>query len=699
MSTPPNRPSSDDLDLGETIRGLNSEMVLFNRFKTRRILGRGGMGVVWLAEDQACGRDVALKFMPEIVSMDATAVNDLRKETRNGLLLSHPNVVQMQDLVEDGPSAAIVMEFVDGSTLAQMRLLQPNHVFEAATLQPYVNQLLDALEYAHKEVKLTHRDLKPANLMVNSNDQLKVADFGIASCVRDSVSRISLKANSAGTLVYASPQQLMGEVPKPSDDIYSVGATLYELLTGKPPFYAGNIMQQVETKVPPRLTERRTEFGTEGEPVPKAWEDVIAACLEKEVRDRPADIAAIRDGLAGRPFKRGSGETKKAAPRPARKGGGAASPALPPWALGAIAAVVILGGILYWYQGIYAPAEALRAKELAASMTKKKEAQAAADLEARRHAEADAVLASFKTDIADAQVAETTKTSAKDKLGLWSALAIKLDEYKYPYGDDAIALRAIAKTKVTEWTAKQMEEKEAYGKLVADKTKALELLRADSAKKGRGAGPILKGWETFVAGWKEADFNPAYGREHEALIKEAHDAVELWKTRKANETPATKMADAEMLFADGPCAVWDKDEKLAALKLIQNVLKSSAEVTKFNRVPDGKYDQEMHEGIVAYQLSKDLPATGKLDSDTLVAMQVPTNERPKVAMARVQAEGGKGGGGRSSGGGQASSGAAEWTKWLPGGSAGIPAGTPVPVPGGAPGVPRGAFGIPTFLRP
>ena len=133
MSTPTNRQSSDDLDLGETIRGLNSEMVLFNRFKTRRILGRGGMGVVWLAEDQTCGRDVALKFMPEIVSMDATAVNDLRKETRNGLLLSHPNVVQMQDLVEDGPSAAIVMEFVDGSTLAQMRLLQPNHVFEAST--------------------------------------------------------------------------------------------------------------------------------------------------------------------------------------------------------------------------------------------------------------------------------------------------------------------------------------------------------------------------------------------------------------------------------------------------------------------------------------------------------------------------------------------------------------------------------------
>lgn len=693
MSTHPIRSASDDLDFGDTIRSLNSEMVLFDRFKTKRILGRGGMGVVWLAEDMMVRRDVALKFMPEVVSMDAAAVNDLRKETRNGLLLSHPNVVQMQDLVEDGPSAAIVMEYVDGSTLAQMRLQQPNHVFEAATLQPYLNQLLDALEYAHKEVRLFHRDLKPANLMVNSADQLKVADFGIASCVRDSVSRISMKANSAGTLVYASPQQLMGEVPKAADDIYSLGATLYELLTGKPPFYAGNIMQQVETKVPPRIMERRNEFGVEGEAVPKAWEDIIAACLEKDVKDRPADIAAIREGLAGRPFKRGSGETRKAAARPLRKGEAPARAPLPAWVYPVAGAVVLVGGTLYWYQGIYVPAEAQRMRDRAAAIAKARSDMEAADREAKKRREADATLAAYKTEIGDTEMTEASKSNAKEKHALWAALSIKLEEYKYPYGEDATALRAKVKTKEAEWKAREADENESYNKVVADKTRALEQLRTDAANKDKGAGPILKGWEAYVASWKDSDFNRAYGREHEALIQEARDAVTTWKARKEAESPKTAFSDAEMLFADGPCAVWDKDEKLAALKLIQNVLKSSSQVTGFNRSPDGKYDQAMHDAIVAYQLNKDIPANGKLDALTLKTMQVPTSERPKAAMARAQSSGGGGGGRTSSGGGSSGgSSAPDWVKWLPGGTKGVPSGAPAPM-----GPRPGMFGIP-FIR-
>ncbi|MFZ4592883.1 MAG: serine/threonine-protein kinase [Verrucomicrobiaceae bacterium] len=692
MSTPPTRPASDDLDLGETIRGLNSEMILFNRFRTKRVLGRGGMGVVWLAEDQAMKRDVALKFMPEIVSMDVTAVNDLRKETRNGLLLSHPNVVQMQDLVEEDTSAAIVMEYVDGTTLAQLRLQQPNHVFEVATLRPYLNQLLDALEYAHKEVKLFHRDLKPANLMVNTADQLKVADFGIASCVRDSVSRISMKANSAGTLVYASPQQLMGEVPKAADDIYSLGATLFELLTGKPPFYAGNIMQQVETKTPPRVTERRTEFGIEGDAVPKEWEDVIAACLEKELTDRPADVTAIRDGLAGKPFKRGSGETKKAMVRPTKRGEAMRLPLLPAWALGAMAVILVLGGALYWYQGIYLPAETQKANARLAAIAKAKTEAAAAELEAKKRRAADADLASYKMEIADAEVSESAQTNAKDKHALWVPLSIRLKEYKYPYGEDANDLRAQVETKLNEWAKKETEESDAYKKLVADKTKVIEGLRADSAKKDRGAGPILKGWESFVATWKDNEFIAAYGKDHEALIQEARDAVTTWTAKKEAESPKTAFADAEMLFADGPCAVWDKDEKFAALKMIQNVLKTSSNITKFTRTPDGKYDQSMHDAILAYQLSKEMPAHGKLDGITLTAMQVPTHERPKVAIARAQSPDGSSG--RGSSGASAQSGGAEWTKWLPGnGLIPTPIGRGSPAAGPIPGI----FDFP-FLR-
>jgi eukaryotic-like serine/threonine-protein kinase len=124
-----------------------------------------------------------------------------------------------------------------------------------------VRQLCEALDYAHREAKIVHRDLKPANLMLDGQGDLKVADFGIAASVSDTVSRASVQASSSGTPVYMSPQQMMGEDPAVSDDIYAVGATLYELLTGKPPFHSGNIVVQVQSKVAAPVNERRAALG------------------------------------------------------------------------------------------------------------------------------------------------------------------------------------------------------------------------------------------------------------------------------------------------------------------------------------------------------------------------------------------------------------------------------------------------------
>lgn len=257
-----------NLDFQATRVGLGEDIVVFSRFRLKRILGRGGMGVVWLADDQQLQREVAIKFMPDLVAGDQSALQDVRRETRNGMRLSHQNVVTMYDLVEENQSAAIVMEFVNGPHLDAMRRSQTNQVFEASGLAKYVHQLLDALEYAHSTVEMVHRDLKPVNLMVNQDDVLKVTDFGIARNLQDTMSRISMKLNSAGTLVYMSPQQLMGEAPSTSDDIYAIGATIYELLTGKPPFHTGDIATQVEGRIPPRMSERRQEFGVHGEAIP-----------------------------------------------------------------------------------------------------------------------------------------------------------------------------------------------------------------------------------------------------------------------------------------------------------------------------------------------------------------------------------------------------------------------------------------------
>ncbi|MCB1094229.1 MAG: PEGA domain-containing protein, partial [Verrucomicrobiae bacterium] len=148
-----------------------------------------------------------------------------------------------------------------------------------------------------------HRDIKPANLILTETNQLKVTDFGIARNITDSVSRLSMRGNdSSGTPGYMSPQQAMGDRAAVADDVYSIGATLYDLLTSRPPFYSGDIPLQILNKVPPSIEDRRVELGiVSRQPVPDDWEEVIAACLEKSPRARPASVSEIKDRLGAPP--------------------------------------------------------------------------------------------------------------------------------------------------------------------------------------------------------------------------------------------------------------------------------------------------------------------------------------------------------------------------------------------------------------
>ena len=299
MSTPTS-PDSPDLSFEATLRGLKSGQKVFgNRYTLLRLLGRGGMGVVWLARDDELGRDIALKFLPEYVATDKAAMQDLKEETKKTLDLTHPHIVRTYTFLTDAEAemAAIAMEHVDGLNLSDLRLDQESRVFEVmdAQFQRWVGHLCGALAYAHAKKRIVHRDLKPSNLMVNSEGELKVSDFGIARSLTESRTRLSRQSGaSGGTLPYMSPQQALGERPTESDDIYSLGATLYELLTGKPPFYSGEIFEQIKTKEPPPITERRAELNVQSnQPVPDQWERAVLACLAKKPADRPASIAAL----------------------------------------------------------------------------------------------------------------------------------------------------------------------------------------------------------------------------------------------------------------------------------------------------------------------------------------------------------------------------------------------------------------------
>jgi serine/threonine protein kinase len=279
---------------GQTMRGVVGGTQLFKRFTLQKVLGRGGMGIVWLARDDRLERLVALKLVPDAVCFDASAQEELKRETRKSLMLTHPNIVRIFDFIEDERTAAISMEYVDGATLSYLRVQKPSKCFEVRELAPWVTSLCDALAYAHDSARLVHRDLKPANLMVNSRSELKITDFGIACTLRESMRCVSVHSSSGGTLNYMSPQQMLGEDPSPSDDVYALGATLYEMLSSKPPFYGGDVASQVREVIAPTMTQRRTKFEIAGEPIPKQWEETIASCLAKNPERRPqtpADVA------------------------------------------------------------------------------------------------------------------------------------------------------------------------------------------------------------------------------------------------------------------------------------------------------------------------------------------------------------------------------------------------------------------------
>lgn len=349
--------SMDELDLGQTIRGFAAGDKMFNRYTLKAVLGRGGMGIVWRAFDEELERDVALKFLPELLVLDKAAMDELKRETKRSLELTHHHIVRIYDFAQDNRSACISMEYVDGQTLSALRVEKENKVFEVDELAPLVEQACDALEYAHVKAKIVHRDFKPSNLMLNSRGELKVTDFGIARSLSDSVSMIS--ARTSGTLVYMSPQQLDGERANPADDIYSLGATIYELLTSKPPFYSGGIERQIHEKTPSSIAARRSELNIASDKaIPPQWETAIAACLAKDVAMRPQSARDVAQRLGLSVPQYGRATASAAAPTLTKTPVSAATakPATRKLVVAAaFGALVLIGGGLGWYFGIYAP--------------------------------------------------------------------------------------------------------------------------------------------------------------------------------------------------------------------------------------------------------------------------------------------------------------------------------------------------------
>ncbi len=286
---------------------LHSGMRLFHgRYELGRQLGVGGMGMVWLAKDHELdGQLVALKFLPGVRAWSEIDLSRLRKEVRASLQLRDPRVVATYGLAHEPPYAAMVMEYVDGVTLKQALEQSPEGCFEPETVMHWMRELVAALKYLHGTAHRVHRDIKPANVMLAKLDQpgqpepVKLMDFGISEDTRHTLSQHTVQhpgMGSSHTLACASPSQLDGHPAEEQDDIYSLGALLYELLTGRPPFFRGNadlVASQIRQVPPALLEKRRAELLHEGvisgtlRPIPIAWEQLVADCLAKQPEARP----------------------------------------------------------------------------------------------------------------------------------------------------------------------------------------------------------------------------------------------------------------------------------------------------------------------------------------------------------------------------------------------------------------------------
>jgi serine/threonine protein kinase len=265
-------------------------MVLAGRYRLERVLGRGGMGEVWLGRDQSVlQRDVAVKVLPALSGAESVA--RFQREAETLARLQHPGITVVHDAGRHDGYLFIIMELLHGGDLAQVMTGHPGGLPVARALD-FARQIVDALAAAHGK-GIVHRDLKPANLFVQAGDRVKICDFGIAHST-DATSRFTSTGHAIGTPLYMSPEQCRAEAVDARSDLYSLGCLLFELLTGRPPFSADQpayvVMGQHVEHAPPRPRELRGDI-----PVPLA--DLVAALLAKSPDDRPR-IAVVAGVLA-----------------------------------------------------------------------------------------------------------------------------------------------------------------------------------------------------------------------------------------------------------------------------------------------------------------------------------------------------------------------------------------------------------------
>ena len=265
------------------------------------LLGEGGMGQVWQATDTQLNRQVALKILPDAFAADPDRLARFTREAQILASLNHPNIAAIHGIEESEGTRALVLELVEGPTLADRISKGPIPVDEAL---PIAKQIAEALEAAH-EAGVIHRDLKPANIKVREDGTVKVLDFGLAKALdpnpdADPSQSPTLTAAATqmgvimGTAAYMSPEQARGQRVDKRADIWAFGAVLFEMLSGRKPFPGDDVSQTLA-----RVIDRDADWSLLPKEVPPALAVYLRRCLQKDPKHRVRDVGDVRMALEG----------------------------------------------------------------------------------------------------------------------------------------------------------------------------------------------------------------------------------------------------------------------------------------------------------------------------------------------------------------------------------------------------------------
>jgi eukaryotic-like serine/threonine-protein kinase len=266
----------------------SNEWILSGRYRLGELLGRGGMAEVYRGEDRVLGRPVAVKVLASPRASEPRSVERFRREARAAAGLSHPAVVGVFDTGADGDAHYIVMELIEGRTLAEV--LRARGALEPAEAIRIADRVADGLAAAHR-VGLIHRDVKPGNIMLTPDRGVKVMDFGIARAAGPDAVQTAV---IMGTAAYVSPEQASGSAVDARSDLYSLGVVLYEMLTGRQPFIGDNPVAVAAMHV----TERPDPPSAHRAGLPPGVDAVTERLMAKDPADRYASAEELRADLA-----------------------------------------------------------------------------------------------------------------------------------------------------------------------------------------------------------------------------------------------------------------------------------------------------------------------------------------------------------------------------------------------------------------